>query len=187
MWVPSEWQRETFAASGVEASKIRVVPEGVVRGKLAEHVCLSCLPVLLLPAAFASDRHPSLANSDPCTHTQNTTLFDPTRYAPLPDLAARAQLVFGSHWSDKAGPSASATAPAARSLRRDFPSDEADEVFNDAFAIDSAAGQATDGWVPHPPAGTDVSRPAEATTNRQPFRFISSFKWEVRCVVRAPA
>ena len=29
VWVPSEWQRGTFAASGVEPSKIRVVPEGV--------------------------------------------------------------------------------------------------------------------------------------------------------------
>lgn len=29
VWVPSEWQRDTFVASGVEADKIRVVPEGV--------------------------------------------------------------------------------------------------------------------------------------------------------------
>lgn len=145
---------------------------------------LACWLLLLL----VTDSHLLLTLTP--AHTQNTTLFDPTRYAPLPDLAARAQLVFGSHWTlqgDKAGPSASATGPAARSLRRVFPSDEADEVFNDAFAIDSAAGQATDGWVPHPPAGTDASRPADATANRQPFRFISSFKWEVRCVVRAPA
>lgn len=31
VWVPSTWQRDTFVTSGVEASKIRVVPEGVVR------------------------------------------------------------------------------------------------------------------------------------------------------------
>jgi hypothetical protein len=29
VWVPSEWQRETFVASGVDPKKIRVVPEGV--------------------------------------------------------------------------------------------------------------------------------------------------------------
>ena len=29
VWVPSEWQRDTFIASGVDAAKIRVVPEGV--------------------------------------------------------------------------------------------------------------------------------------------------------------
>ena len=27
VWVPSEWQRATFAASGVDPSKLRVVPE----------------------------------------------------------------------------------------------------------------------------------------------------------------
>uniref|UniRef100_A0A383WC78 Glycosyl transferase family 1 domain-containing protein n=1 Tax=Tetradesmus obliquus TaxID=3088 RepID=A0A383WC78_TETOB len=29
IWVPSEWQRESFAASGIAADKLRVVPEGV--------------------------------------------------------------------------------------------------------------------------------------------------------------
>lgn len=27
IWVPSEWQRESFAASGIAADKLRVVPE----------------------------------------------------------------------------------------------------------------------------------------------------------------
>ena len=29
MWVPSQWQKDTFAASGVQADKLVVMPEAV--------------------------------------------------------------------------------------------------------------------------------------------------------------
>jgi hypothetical protein len=42
VWVPSEWQKETFVASGVEASKIRVVPEVRPRARRARAAGCCC-------------------------------------------------------------------------------------------------------------------------------------------------
>lgn len=85
---------------------------------------------------------------------QNTTLFDPARFAPLTDLAARAQLVFGRHWPEKMG-----------------------------TAVDPGSGDTATTPAGAAPAGSVAasSAPAPAAAGeRRPFVFISSFKWEVR-------
>lgn len=43
VWVPSEWQRATFAASGISASKLRVLPEVCPAGTAVESAAASAL------------------------------------------------------------------------------------------------------------------------------------------------
>jgi hypothetical protein len=177
VWVPSEWQRQSFIASGVEASKIRVVPEGV-----------------------------------------NTTQFDPARYERLPDLAARAQLVFGRPWAERqrrrrsarraataaagvgwgaelAGAAAAAalgSAPEAAAVPEQAEGQQdAQEAATDGRSAElitssSSSGGSSGADRPASRGGErhDGSSGTKAKDKRrlaahEPFRFISSFKWEV--------
>jgi hypothetical protein len=102
--------------------------------------------------------HPSPLALSPPLQGVNTTLFDPTLYEPLPDLEARAQLVFGRPWCDKA---------AAR------------KVVGAGAAQAAGAGEGSDYDTGSSGGAAAAAAAARRRPGREPFRFISSFKWEV--------
>jgi hypothetical protein len=104
----------------------------------------------------------------------NTTLFDPVKYGPLTDLTERAHLVFGRRSDEKllagVGPAAGEE---SSGVSVDLPGGSAAE----------RSGAITAGPTPQQRPSAAAARGATDSgapgRPRQPFRFISSFKWEV--------
>lgn len=134
----------------------------------------------------------------------NTTLYDPARYTPL-DITAKAQLVFGRTWADKAGqqppapaakggssggtaaaglvlPHANATASSTeRALLASHGSENSSGSSGNETTSSTTMGQESEGDTGgQQREGGDTSAVVGSSGQRRPFRFISTFKWEER-------